>query len=186
MLSYGTTQKHEQNEKRDLHGETDDSSARGRKEECTDGYERQNAHDSPTLAPDLAEDQRDQSNGNDQLRKTGEVIAVHIGTKRDTAVAHLTKPVEFTVERQVLEDAENADDKSQAHKKPDKGAPVLASTKGLVRQKENKDIGDEQLQLDSRVVRRSCGAENELRGYHDHESEQRQKQGRERQRKAGA
>src|SRR5438874_11447355 len=140
MRSYGTTQKHEQNEKGDLHGETDDSSARGRKEERTDGYKSQNAHDDPTLAPDLAEDQRDQSNGNDQLRKTSEVIAVHIGAEGNTAIAHLTKPVEFTVERQVLEDAKNADHKSQAHEKPDKGAPVLASTKGRVRQKETKDI----------------------------------------------
>ena len=64
------------------------------------------------FTPDFPQHERHQCNRDHQFGKASEVIPVHVGTKRQSAIAHLAKPIQFSVERQVLQDAEQTETKN--------------------------------------------------------------------------
>src|SRR5262249_38760146 len=129
----------------------------------------------PALATDLTENQRNEGNRYGKLRETCEVIAVHIGTKRNAAIAHLAEPIEFSVEGQMLEYSETSDEEGQQHAEPEKSSPVLQRAKRLRRKEHENYIGDQQLEFESRGVGRGRAAKEKLhRDYRGDRDERRQ------------
>ncbi len=58
---------------------------------------------------------------------------------------HFAKPVKLSVEREMLQDAEERHKESETHPKPNEAPPVLESSECLRGQKENEDIGEKKL-----------------------------------------
>ena len=75
---------------------------------------------------------------------------------------HLAKPVELPVKSEVLENAEDADEKAEKHPEPNEAAPVLERSKGLRRKEEEDDIGQEEEKLHACAVRRGSAVKEPL------------------------
>src|SRR5437667_4218764 len=162
MLPAGPAQDHNQDQHRELHTEADHASARSGKKERADGQKPKNADDNPSLFPNFAKHQGNQCDWKDQLDESGKVIAIHVRTKRDAAVTHFAKPVEFPIEGQLLEDPEDRDQKAKAHDEPDKGAPSGGGAEYLSGKEKNYAVGDQEIQLHARVVSGYRGAKQKL------------------------
>src|SRR5580658_1998839 len=104
------------------------------------------------------------------------MIAVHVRTERNASIVHLAKPIELAVKSELLQDAEDGDQKSETHHKPDEAAPVLDRPEGLRSQKEKKDIGKEEGDFHSRSVGRSGLMKQPLAESDDQQRDKRQKQ----------
>src|SRR5712664_469473 len=173
MLSACATQNQQQRKKAKLVSETDDASAGGGEEKGPQGQERQEADGEPTVAAHLSENERNQSDGNDEFGKPGEMIAVHVRAKGNSAVAHLAKPVEFAVKGQMLKDAKDGDKKTKPHDEPHEKAPVVRGAKCLSGQKKKESDSREELELHAGVVGRSGATKEKLPQRKEDQGEQR-------------
>src|SRR5208337_5021434 len=100
-----------------------------------------------------------------QLSKSRKVISVHVRPERNPAKTHDAKPIEFSVECQVLENPKQANEETQSHEKPDKPAPVVPARVNLRHQKQHDQVSDQELQFNARVIARSCQVEYQLRDH---------------------
>src|SRR5260370_8129977 len=82
------------------------------------------------------------------------MIPIHVGPKRNTSVTHFAKPVKFPVEGQVLENAEDADQKTEKHPEPNEAAPILKRAESLHSEKEEDQVGDNKQELRPRAIGR--------------------------------
>src|SRR5208283_4682704 len=108
----------------------------------------------------------------DQFGEPREVISIGVRTKRNAPIAHLAEPVELPVESEVLENPEEAHQKAQAQDEPYEAAPIFESAKQLGSEKEEKGIGNEQLQFQARGIRRSGGVKKPLSDSHQRKCHQ--------------
>jgi hypothetical protein len=131
MPPASAAQGQEQGENPNFRGKTYYAASGSGEEESYDGQESEDSDRKAAFAPNLAEDQRNQSDRNDQLGESRKMIAIHIGTKRNAAKAHFAKPIQFAVKREVLKNAEDGNEKSEEHHKPDETAPVVRGAKQL-------------------------------------------------------
>ena len=72
------------------------------------------------------------------------MIAIHVRAKGNAAITHLAKPVELSVESEVLQDAEERHHEAKTHPEPDKSTPVLERAESLGGKKENERVGKEE------------------------------------------
>ena len=122
------------------------------KSKRNDGYKCEQGDEKKPFAPDFPQHERHKRNRNHQFRKASKMIPVHVRTKGQSAIAHLAKPIQFPVERQVLQDAKNGDEKSQSHQEPYQPSPVTRLQVGLGHQVNQDQVGDQELQLYARVI----------------------------------
>src|SRR5258706_10825681 len=146
-----------------MRSETDDAAAGGGKEKRSQGKKSQEDDSEPTFGPHLSQNEGDQRDGNDQLRKASKVIAVHVRTKGDAPVMHLAKPIEFAVEGQMLKDAKNRHEKTKRHNEPNEETPVVGGAKRLSGEKKKQSQSGQELKLGPGLVRRSGAAKEKLR-----------------------
>ncbi len=90
------------------------------------------------------------------------MIAIHIGSKRNTAKAHLAKPVELAVKCELLKNAENSDEKAEEHNEPDETAPIVRRAEQLRGEKQKKSVGDQELKIEPGIVKRDRAPKNYL------------------------
>src|SRR5260370_5567361 len=128
-------QDHEQGEDPDFGGKAEHAAAGSGEEKGADGQQRENGHGKPALAAHFAEDQGNQSDGNDQFGESREVIAVDVRSEGTAPLAHCPQPIDFAVEGEVLKNSEDRDEKSQGHHKPDETAPIFVGATGLAGEK---------------------------------------------------
>ncbi len=100
--------------------------------------------------------------GENQLHKSGEVVAVHVRSEGNPSVMHLAKPVELSVESEVLENAEDADQETENHPEPDETAPVLKRVESLHREKKEDQVRKDEQKLHPRAVGRRRAMKNPL------------------------
>src|SRR5579885_3071252 len=98
----------------------------------------------------ILEHQGNEGNRNDQLGEAREMIAVDIRPEGDAAKPKFTEPIEFSVEREVLQDAEQADREAEGHDEPEEGFPIAGGSKRLRGEEQKHGIGEQQLQFDAR------------------------------------
>src|SRR5579885_1264728 len=67
-----------------------------------------------------------------------------------TNSAKPAKPIELSVEREVLQDAEEADGESEGHDEPEEGFPIASGSKRLRGEEQKDGIGEQQLEFDAR------------------------------------
>src|SRR5689334_23844303 len=101
------------------------------------------------------------------------MIAVHVGTEGNSAIAHLAEPIEFAVKGQVLQDAEDGHEKPKRHYEPHEEAPVVRSTKRLGCKEKKESQGDQELEVDTGAVGRSGAAKEKLPNGKKDKGEQR-------------
>src|SRR5690349_19843933 len=90
------------------------------------------------------------------------MIAVHIGPEWNPSVLHLAKPIKFPVERKMLKNAEDADQKAENHPEPNESSPILKCAESLRGKKKANEVGQEEQKLDPRAVRRGGAMEKQL------------------------
>src|SRR5713101_8978994 len=100
------------------------------------------------------------------------MIAVHVGTKGNPAVAHFAEPIEFAVKGQVLQDAEDGHEKPKRHDEPHEEAPVVRGTKRLGSEEKKESQGGQEQKIDACVVGRSGATKEKLPQGKKDESEQ--------------
>src|SRR5580698_9267698 len=176
MAAAGAAQQRDQKEQADLDAEAHDTPTRGGKEERADRKQRADGDDEPAFAANLAENERHERNGYHQLDESGKVIAVDVWAEGNSAVAHLAEPVEFPVEGELLENAERGDEKTENHDEPDVAAPIVGIAEGLRGEKEDEDVGDEEVELHARVVSGGGGAQEQLAERYGGQQDERRKQ----------
>ena len=98
------------------------------------------------------------------------MVAIDIRTKRYAPVGEFANPVEFSIEGEVLENAEHADYEAEAHSKPHKCAPVLKRAKRLHAQKQKKQGSQQKQQLNACAEGR-CGRAKEPLAQADEKKE---------------
>src|ERR1700722_1756131 len=163
VLSAGAAQQYQEDENAELYAKTYNAAAGRGQEKSADGQKRENSDQVPALFADLAEYERHQRDGNNQLGESGEVIAIDVGAKGDAAVAHLAEPVELTVEGDLLEDAEDGDEEAENHDEPDEAAPIVGVAESLGREEQEDGVGEEKTQVHAGVVGGSGGVQQELK-----------------------
>src|SRR4029077_434514 len=104
------------------------------------------------------------------------MIAIDIGSERNAAVTHLAKPVELSVEGEVLKNPEDGHAEGENHDEPDEILPVFESAENLDGQEEREKIGQEELQLDASFVRRNRNVKNPLPQSNQKKSGERKEQ----------
>src|SRR5579863_10543655 len=104
------------------------------------------------------------------------MVSIYIRAEGNAAKAHLAKPIELSVEREVLQYAEYGHQESETHSEPDKAAPVVDRPECLAGQKNDKDVGEEKLELHARVVGRGRAMKSPLAKDEKRKSKKRQKQ----------
>src|SRR5215469_4137599 len=137
MFSAGTAHQHQEGKNTNLSAKADHSAAGGRQKQRANGQEPEDTDDEPAFLPNLAENQRNERDWDDQLGKSREVVAVDVRTKRNSAIAHLTEPVQFAVEGKLLQDAQNRHKKTEYHDEPDESAPLVRGAEDLRDKEEN-------------------------------------------------
>src|SRR5260370_8727491 len=155
-------QDHEQGEDPDFGGKAEHAAAGSGEGKGANGQQRENGRGKPALAAHFAEDQGNQSDGNDQFGESREVIAIDVRSERNTAVAHFAKPEEFAVEGEVLKNSEDGHEKPEGHHKPHETAPIFGGAKGLAGEKQKDGVGEQELQFEPSVIRRSGALKNNL------------------------
>src|SRR6266850_1567446 len=93
---------------------------------------------------------------------------------------HFPKPVQFSVECQVLQNSQSRYQKSKNHHEPGKTPPLSQSAKRLCRQEEKNQHTQQQLQFNARGKRRSGEPEHQLHHHHERERRQRKQKSRRR------
>src|SRR5579859_195361 len=140
------------NDRAGLDSKADDTSPGCGIKKSADRNHGQHSDQKPAFAADLSEHEWNQGEGNNQFRKSREMIAVHVWAERDSSEVHLADPVKLAVKRKMLKDAENGDKKSENHHKPGETAKVFNGPECLRRHENNQNVGDQELQLHRRVV----------------------------------
>ena len=143
MLGANLVDQQQKSEKHQLNTETDDSSSGSRKNQRHDRNDSEQAHENKSLPADLAQYQRNKRQGNQQFRKSRKMVSIYVRPKRNASIPHFSKPIEFPVEGQVLEDPEKGDEETKAHQKPDELSPLAASVKHLIQQVNHNQVSDE-------------------------------------------
>src|SRR5690242_19873135 len=106
------------------------------------------------------------------------MVAIDIRTKRYAPISEFANPVEFSIESQLLENAEHTDCEAKAHSKPHKCAPVLKLAKRLHAQKQKKQGSQQKQQLNA-CAEGGCGrAKEPLTQSDEKEESKRGEQGR--------
>jgi len=178
MFAAGAAEEDDGEKKKQFDGETDDAAARGGENDGNDGHQsKETDHDAAFLAY-FAKRKRHKRDGNGELRESGEMIAIDVRTEWDSAVTHFAKPIEFPVEREVLENSEAADEKSHQHGEPEKFAPVLHGAESLRGEKNQNDVCKQQLEFNSRGEERRGAMEEDLREDDTGKREKRRENGR--------
>src|SRR5580704_11679931 len=162
VLSAGAAQQHHEDENAELDAKTYNAPAGRGQEKSADGQKRENGDEVPALFADLAEYERHQRDGHNQLGESGEVIAIDVRAKGDAAVAHLAEPIELTVEGDLLQDAEDGDEETENHDEPDEAAPIVRVAEGLGGEEQEDGVGEEKTQVHAGVVDGSGGAQQEV------------------------
>src|SRR5216684_1495884 len=64
------------------------------------------------------------------------------------------------VKCEVLKDAKNSDEKPEEHNEPDETTPIVRGAKQLRGKKQKKGVGEQELKIDPRIVRRGSATKN--------------------------
>src|SRR5579863_10774042 len=96
VLSESAAKNHPKEQDTELHKEANESSTRCGKNQGTDRNNRKETDKEPAFAADLSKHQRHQGERNDELGKTGKMVAIHVGPERNAAESHFTKPVKLS------------------------------------------------------------------------------------------
>src|ERR1035438_1200137 len=104
------------------------------------------------------------------------MVAIYIRPEGNASKAHFANPINFSVKRQVLQNAEGGDAEAKKHSKPYEPFPIFEGAKGLGREKEYDGVGEQQLQFRACCKDRRGEMENPLDGYDQRQNHQRQHQ----------
>jgi len=128
LLARGAAEDHPKSNSGKLAAETDDAAPGGGEQQGSDLNDGKDSDDKQALTTNLAQDQGNQRYWNGEFGKTCKVIAVHVGSEGNAAVAHLAKPVELPVESEVLKNSEDGHAERENHHEPDE---VLSNPRGV-------------------------------------------------------
>src|SRR5690349_7756602 len=117
--------------------------ARSRKEKCADGNEGQYHQQGHAVTILRSQQKNRKACGDDQFNQSCKVIAIYIGPEGNSSVSQLAKPVQLSVEGEVLQDAEHRYGKSHCQQEPREANPMLQGLERLHREEKYKQQGSQ-------------------------------------------
>ncbi len=97
----------QQEQKQHFNGEADNPSAGSREQQRHNRDHGEECHQEKSLAAHLPQNQWHERHRDHHLRKSRKMVAIHVRTERQSAETHLPKPIEFSVECQVLKNGKD-------------------------------------------------------------------------------